>query len=231
MSAEPHYVSRAGSKLEHALREFGLDPKGKVCADFGCNVGGFTDCLLQHGASKVYSIDTGYGVLAWKLRQDSRVVVMERANALHVNPPEQQRVRAAEQQQGLTPAALPLRGSGPCDLITIDLGWTPQRLAIPAALRWLNAGGRIITLIKPHYELTDDERDSLLVDGSLSEADAQRIFDRTIASLPSLGVIVLATTRSPIRGGKSSRGRADAGNIEFLALLEPAENQPQKRPG
>ena len=81
------YVGRGGLKLQHALQYFSLDPAGQVCADFGCNVGGFTDCLLQHGASRVFAVDTGYGALAWKLRQDPRVVVMERTNALHVEPP------------------------------------------------------------------------------------------------------------------------------------------------
>jgi len=207
------YVSRAGLKLEHALREFGIDPTGLVCADFGCNVGGFTDCLLQHGAARVYAIDTGYGTLAWKLRQDPRVVVMERTNALHVHPP-------APQPSPGGRGSPEVEGSQSVDLVTIDLGWTPQRLAIPAALRWLKLDGRIITLIKPHYELTDEERKTLLVDGSLSEAEALRIFERSVASMPALGVEVVKTARSPIRGGKSSKGRADAGNIEFLALLK-----------
>ncbi len=73
----PTFVSRAGQKLDHAIRSFGIDVSGKICADLGCNTGGFTDCLLQHGAAKVYAIDTGYGVLDWKLRNDSRVIVME----------------------------------------------------------------------------------------------------------------------------------------------------------
>ena len=77
------FVSRAGLKLEHALDEFDIDISGLVCADFGCNVGGFTDCLLQRGAKLVYAIDTGYGTLDWKLRSDDRVITMERTNALH----------------------------------------------------------------------------------------------------------------------------------------------------
>src|SRR5882724_2438094 len=78
------YVSRGGLKLAHALREFGVAVRGLVCADLGASTGGFTDCLLQHGAAKVYAVDTAYGELAWKLRQDPRVVVIERSNALHV---------------------------------------------------------------------------------------------------------------------------------------------------
>ncbi len=107
------YVSRAGEKLQAAMEAFGLDVRGAVCADFGCNVGGFTDCLLQHGAGKVYAVDTGYGALAWTLRRDGRVVVLERTNALYAPPPE------------------------PVDLVTIDVGWTVQQLIVPAAMRWL----------------------------------------------------------------------------------------------
>ena len=87
---EPEHpcVSRGGVTLRHALDEFAVDPRGLTCADLGCNVGGFTDCLLQAGAARVVAVDTGYGALAWKLRTDPRVVVMERTNALHASPPE-----------------------------------------------------------------------------------------------------------------------------------------------
>lgn len=204
MNAQQPFVSRAGVKLAHALDAFGIDVTGLDCADFGCNVGGFTDCLLQRGAAHVYAIDTSYGTLAWKLRQDSRVTVMERANALHVEPP----------STGVTDA-----GSRGVDLVTIDLGWTPQRHAIPAALRWLKPDGRIITLIKPHYELDDDERANLLQDGRLNEADAERILHHVLESMPGLGVDVLAHSRSPIQGGKS---KGKAGNTEFLALCGAA---------
>ena len=217
MPADRQFVSRAGLKLDHALREFDLDVTSFICADFGCNVGGFTDCLLQRGAACVYAIDTGYGTLAYKLRTDDRVIVMERTNALHAQPPE-------EDFDG-------------CDLVVIDLGWTPQRLAVPAALCWLRSiptptpipsgGGtppHIITLIKPHYELTAAEKRSLLIDGRLDPAEAERIFQRVLEEMPQLGVIVQATTRSPITGGKS--GRRGEGNVEYLALLSPASSPP-----
>lgn len=123
------FASRAGNKLEYALQEFHLDVSGFICADLGCSTGGFTDCLLQKGAAKVYAVDTGYGVLNWKLRKDSRVVVMERTNALHVILPE------------------------PLDLVTIDVSWTPQRLIIPHALTLLKPEGTLVSLIKPHYEI------------------------------------------------------------------------------
>lgn len=199
MTDQP-FVSRAGLKIDHALREFNFDVTRLVCADFGCNIGGFTDCLLQRGAAKVYAIDTGYGTLAWKLRNDPRVIVMERTNALHAPPP-------------APPDQL-------VDLITIDLAWTPQKHAIPAALRWLKPAGSIITLVKPHYELTAEEKESLLVDGLLEAAEAPRVLDRVLQAMPSLGVNVIAHTQSPITGGKSSKGRKGEGNIEFLALLK-----------
>lgn len=193
---EHPYVSRGGLKLRHALDAFAIDPRGLVCADLGCNVGGFTDCLLQAGAAQVYAVDTGYGALAWKLRNDPRVVVMERTNALHAPPPQ-----------------------GGVDLVVLDMGWTPQRKCIPVALKWLRAAesGRIITLIKPHYEQEGvPARSRQMV---LEDSAAARIVDRVLESMPQLGPRVLASTRSPIRGGASKGNKA--GNAEWLALLAP----------
>lgn len=188
------FVGRGGEKLRHALTTFGIDGHGLVCADFGCNVGGFTDCLLQAGAAKVYAVDTGYGALAWKLRQDPLVIVMERTNALHADPPEL------------------------VDLISIDLAWTPQRLAVPAALRWLKPAGRIITLIKPHYETDPDEK-HLLREGVLDEANAERVANRTAERIAHLAA-VLGLTRSPISGGAGKKSKR--GNAEWLALVARA---------
>ncbi len=215
-STDIPYVSRAGLKLEHALREFGVDVTDLVCADFGCNVGGFTDCLLKHGAALVYAIDTGYGVLDYMLRKDPRVVVMERTNALHAEPPVDTHPRS--ERVGFE------RG---VDLVTIDLGWTKQKHAIPAALKWLNptAEGRIISLIKPHYELTDQEREAILVDGALSAADAHAVFERVLDAMGELGVEVRASTKSPLTGAKSSRKKRGAGNVEYLALLSPVSDR------
>lgn len=216
---EKTYVSRAGLKLHHALHSFALDPRDLVCADFGCNVGGFTDCLLRHHAARVYALDTGYGTLAWSLRNDPRVVVMERTNALHATPPN-------DAARTGSPVA-------PVSLVVIDMGWTPQRLCIPAALKWLAPvspappvplAPRIITLIKPHYELRPDEK-HLLHSGVLNEQDSERIAERVRADFASLNVHVSGWTRSPILGGAGKAGaksRAGArGNIEYLALLEP----------
>lgn len=221
MSAEPHqFVSRAGLKLAHALDVFAIDVAGFICADLGCNVGGFTDCLLQRGAERICALDTAYGVLDYRLRTDERVTVRERTNALHAEPGEGWR--------------------GACDLVAIDLGWTPQRLAIPAAVPWLKGTGRIVTLIKPHYELSAEEKRELLVDGLLARAEAERVVERISSGMGELGMRVLGVTESPIAGGKSSRrakrkkrSKGDAapaasgaasqgGNREWLALLERA---------
>lgn len=121
-------VSRGYYKLEHALKEFKIDVKDKICADLGSSTGGFVECLLDNGAQKVYAIEKGYGVLDWKLRNDKRVIVMERTNALHAELPEK------------------------TDLVTIDASWTRQSIIIPKALDLLKPGGTIISLIKPHYE-------------------------------------------------------------------------------
>ncbi len=195
---EERFVSRAGAKLEHALESFGIDVRGLRCADFGCNVGGFTDCMLLRGAARVTAIDTGYGALAWKLRQDPRVEVRERTNALHAEPP-----------------------AGGVDLVAVDLAWTPQRLAVPAALRWLAPGGRVVTLVKPHYELRDDEK-AWLDRGFLPHDRVPGVVARVEAEMPSLGARVAGSSQSPLVGGKTSRKAGVPGNVEWLVMLERA---------
>lgn len=204
------FVSRGGIKLAHALDEFRVDVSGLVCADFGCSTGGFTDCLLQRGAMKVYAIDTGYGVLDYRLRVDDRVVVMERTNALHAPVP-------VRESDGVTDAGSP-EEEGAIDLITIDLGWTRQKHAIPVALKWVKHDGRIITLVKPHYELESDEKRTRLKEGRLDPVDAEHVLDRVMESMPGLGVEIVAHTQSPITGAKSSR-KSGGGNVEYLLLL------------
>ncbi len=126
------YVSRGGLKLEAALRELSLSVQGLVCMDVGASTGGFTDCLLQNGAAKVYAVDVGYGQLAWKLRQDARVIPIERTNIRYM------------------PAdAIP----EPADLITIDASFISLKIVVPAALHFLKPGGRILALIKPQFEV------------------------------------------------------------------------------
>jgi 23S rRNA (cytidine1920-2'-O)/16S rRNA (cytidine1409-2'-O)-methyltransferase len=177
------YVTRGGFKLAAALDAFGINPAGWVCADLGSNVGGFVDCLLRRGAARVYAIDTGYGVLAYKLRRDSRVVVMERTNAMHLALPES------------------------VDLVTVDVAWTPQHHILPNALRQLRPGGRIITLIKPHYEADK----TLLHKGVLDPDVARQTLNTVCGRIPDLGLTVVQTVHSPMLGTK--------GNVEFLALL------------
>ncbi len=189
------FVSRAGFKLEHALREFEFNVEGLTCADLGCNVGGFTDCLLQRGATKIYSVDTGYGTLAWKLRSDDRVITMERTNALHVDPPEI------------------------VDLVVIDLGWTPQALALPVAARWVR-DGHMISLIKPHYELTNEEKRDESVSSGLSDSSVERVLNRVRETCKTLSLEILNESVSPVKGKKSSR--KGSGNVEHLLLLRVA---------
>lgn len=192
-SPQPEYVSRGGLKLEHALRTFNLDPSGLLCADLGCSTGGFTDCLLRAGAAHVFAVDTAYGQFAWKLRNDPRITLWERTNALHAPPP-----------------------PGGVDLVVVDLGWTPQRLLIPKALLWLRPGGRIITLIKPHYEQAREATQKSVI---LADEEASRIAHAVVDAMPGLGARVLGVTQSPIRGGEK-KGRG-TGNLEWLALLAP----------
>ncbi len=123
------YVSRGGLKLAAAVKSFDLEIDNTVCADVGASTGGFTDVLLQNGATRIYAIDVGYGQLAWKLRQDSRVVVMERTNARHLQ-------------------ALPEQ----VNIVTIDASFISLRLLLPAVQKWLTTAGYVIALIKPQFE-------------------------------------------------------------------------------
>jgi 23S rRNA (cytidine1920-2'-O)/16S rRNA (cytidine1409-2'-O)-methyltransferase len=186
------FVSRGGLKLDHALTAFAIDVRGLTCADLGSNAGGFVDCLLQRGAAKVYAVEKGYGVLEWKLRKDPRVLVMERTNAMHLALPEQ------------------------VSLVTIDVAWTRQRNILPAARRIVRDDGRIIALIKPHYE--SDK--SLLRDGILPPDAVDGVVDRVKADIRAAGFEVVSTVQSPIKGGE--------GNIEVLAHLLPKLLNPKE---
>jgi len=200
--ADHPFASRGGLKLDAALAESGIDVAGMTCADLGCSTGGFVSCLLHRGAAKVYAVDTGYGVLEYKLREDPRVVVMERSNALHTEPPSE------------------LGSAGGVDLVTIDLGWTKQDKALTAALKWLKPDGRILTLIKPHYEQPRDmptrrgkkqpKPEPLTLEES--HAITQQVLE-AIGADASLSLNVLGWCDSPIRGAKG-------GNLEQLAWVE-----------
>ena len=186
------FVSRAGFKLEAALAVFDIVAAGRVCADLGANVGGFTDCLLQHGAARVHAVDTAYGVLAWTLRKDARVVVRDRANALHV--------KLAE----------------PVSLVAIDVGWTKQEKILPAAAQLLEpGGGDILTLIKPHYESDAARTQRGVLDAAQSEEVLWQVMER-IAALPlaeGRGLQIKGVMQSPLEGQK--------GNVEYVAWVRP----------
>jgi 23S rRNA (cytidine1920-2'-O)/16S rRNA (cytidine1409-2'-O)-methyltransferase len=169
---EESYVSRAGLKLSAALRTFSLNVSDFIAADLGSNVGGFVDCLLRNGAAKVYSIDTAYGVLAWTLRKDPRVVVMERQNALHTELPEA------------------------VDIITIDTGWTRQVKILPAARKLLKPTGVIVTLVKPHYEsqIAKTQR------GVLTPEQSRTELGRVLHDIQNSGWTVCSIVQSPIVG-------------------------------
>lgn len=170
------FVSRAGQKLDHAINTLGIDASGATCADLGCSTGGFVDCWLQRGAVKVYAVDTGYGVLDWKLRKDPRVVVMERTNAMHVQLPEQ------------------------VDWVSIDVAWTKQKHILPAAMRILKPAGQVLTLIKPHYEAPADQ----LRHGILPDDAMDAVVSDVTNQIRHAGFEVLATVLSPIRGAKGN---------------------------
>ena len=187
------FASRAGLKLDHALNVFQVEVAGLTCADLGSNVGGFVDCLLQRGAAKVYAVEKGYGVLEYRLRKDPRVVVMERTHAMHVTLPE----RVA--------------------LVTIDVAWTRQKNILPAARKIVRDDGRVVTLIKPHYEASA----SLLKKGILPEGEVDGVVRIVEEEIAKAGFIVERLTRSPIEGS--------GGNVEVLAMLRPRIDQPKSQ--
>ena len=191
--SRPQYVSRGGEKLAHALSAFEIDVGGLVAVDVGASTGGFTDCLLQRGASRVYAIDVGYGLLDYRLRQDPRVIVMERLNVRHLTS---------------LPAA---EGGQPekADLATVDVSFISLEKVIPAVMRVLKAGARIVALVKPQFEAKRREvgRGGVVRDASVHAA----VLGRLIAWSVGRGLRLLGLTTSPLLG--------PAGNKEFFLLL------------
>lgn len=168
------FVSRGGLKLQHALENFKIDVRGKIALDVGSSTGGFVDCLLQNGASKVYALDTAYGELAWILRNDSRVVVMERTNILHLESlPEQ------------------------VELVTIDAGWTRLELVLKKIKQFLKPEALVIALLKPHYEAEKSD----LIKGVLKEEKLQPVKEMVEIKIKDLGFKIKEETESPILGG------------------------------
>jgi len=192
----PRYVSRGGEKLDAALQAFRVDPAGRICADVGASTGGFTDCLLQHGASLVYAIDVGKGLLDWKLRQDARVVVMEGTNARYLT----------RLPQGV-------------DIITIDVSFISLKVMLPVVREWLSPGeearqgkiGTVIALVKPQFEAGRQQAGrgkGVIRDPAIHKA----VLIDVLGYASQLGYAVHGLIRSPLTGPK--------GNIEFLAWLE-----------
>lgn len=183
------YVSRGGLKLEKALRDFGVDPTGYVCSDSGASTGGFTDCLLQQGAKKVFAIDVGYGQLDWKIRSDPRVVVMERTNVRYVT----------QEQLG-----------EPLDLSVIDVSFISLRIVLPVIKTFLKPGqGQVLCLIKPQFEAGKEKvgKKGVVRDPAVH----QEVLDDFVALTKETGFTILGLTFSPVKGPE--------GNIEFLAHL------------
>ena len=170
------YVSRGGVKLKAALDAFQLAVGGLCCADLGASTGGFTDCLLQHGAARVYAIDVGYGQLAWKLRSDERVVVMERTNARHLE-------------------SLP----EPIDLLVADLSFISLHKVMPAMAR-IAPGAAAVLLIKPQFEAGPGQvsRGGVIRDAGLRDQTVQRV----VAELNDFGCKIFGHIPSPIAGAK-----------------------------
>jgi 23S rRNA (cytidine1920-2'-O)/16S rRNA (cytidine1409-2'-O)-methyltransferase len=194
LDAGEKFVSRGGHKLEHALEHFQLDVAGLVALDLGASTGGFTDCLLQRGAAKVFSVDVGRGQLAWKLRTDARVVVMEKTNARH-----------------LTAAQFP-KPFAPADLAVIDCSFISLRKILPAAAPLLKADGKIVALIKPQFEAGRDEADKgrgVITDAAVHDRVIRELRDFVAAQA---GLCWRNVVESPLLG--------PAGNKEFLVLLE-----------
>jgi 23S rRNA (cytidine1920-2'-O)/16S rRNA (cytidine1409-2'-O)-methyltransferase len=186
-SAESRYVSRGGLKLEKALAEFGIDPTGYLCLDVGSSTGGFTDCLLQHGATRVVAIDSGTNQMAWSLRNDPRVEVREKTNA-----------RVLQEEDF----------DVQFDLIVIDVSFISVTKILPALLPLMKPEGRIITLIKPQFEVG---RGEVGKGGIVRESEKhQRVIREINTCAEGIGLIVNGTIESPILGAE--------GNKEFLAL-------------
>lgn len=189
LEAAEKYVSRGGYKLEHALETFKLDPTGLVAIDVGASTGGFTDCLLQRGAKKVFAVDVGQGQLAWKLRQDKRVVVMEKTNARYLKP-----TQLAE-----TP-----------DWAVIDCSFISLRKILPPAIALLKTEGKIVALVKPQFEAGKAEADKgrgVIRDAAIHE----RVLEELRQFVGEMKLSWRGAVESPLLG--------PAGNKEFLVLI------------
>ncbi|MEI8314205.1 MAG: TlyA family RNA methyltransferase [Verrucomicrobiota bacterium] len=186
IAAGEKFVSRGGPKLEAALGAFQIDPTGKLCVDIGASTGGFTDCLLQHGARHVHAVDVGKGQLAWKLRQDARVTVHDGVNARNI---------------------LPTQIGEPADLVTIDASFISLTKILPAVVTLLRPGGQLVALIKPQFEAgrADVGKGGVVRDAVVHARVQAEVID---FSTGTLGLQLVGQCESPLLG--------PAGNKEFL---------------
>lgn len=175
------FVSRGGEKLTGALDACAINPQGAVCLDVGCSTGGFTDCLLQRGAARVYAVDVGYGQFDWRLRQDPRVILHERTNIRYVD-------------RSLIPE--------PVSLVVIDVSFISLTMVLPPIMQFLQSGSIVIALVKPQFEVGKGQvgRGGIVRD----EAQRQAVLQRILACAEGLGLTQKATLDSPIRGKKGN---------------------------
>ena len=212
-SHELPFVSRGGYKLDKAIRVFGINPTGKTCIDCGASTGGFTDVLLQHGAAKVYAVDVGYGQLAWKLREDPRVICLERTNLRYVT----------EEQ---IPEKL--------DLAVCDVSFISLRLVIPAVAKLLKPGAEIMCLIKPQFEAGRElvGKKGVVRDSAVHEQVIRGILD----FMPTIGFSVCALDYSPITGPEGNiefllymkNTLQDSAEVDIAALVKSAHTELKK---
>ncbi len=176
------FVSRSGEKLSAALDTLQIDPQGKVALDVGCSTGGFTDCLLQRGASRIYAVDVGYGQFDWRLRQDPRVTLIERTNIRYVD-------------RTVVPESI--------DLAVIDVSFISLTLVLPSVVSLLKDSAAIVVLVKPQFEVGKGE----VGRGGIVRDDAQRraVTDKVVACARQLGFGVIGVLDSPVRGRKGNR--------------------------
>jgi 23S rRNA (cytidine1920-2'-O)/16S rRNA (cytidine1409-2'-O)-methyltransferase len=182
MGKDHPYVSRGGLKLEEALRGFQVDPRGKVALDIGASTGGFTDCLLQKGAEKVYAVDVGYGQLAWRLRQDPRVVNLERKNIRYLKPHEI---------------------GDKVDLVVVDTSFISVEKFLPNVLPMVREGGEIVALLKPQFEVGKGEvgKGGVVRD----KRKHRQVLDRLSRFSESIGLKVRGSMESPLLGPKGNK--------------------------
>ena len=211
----PRYVSRGGEKLESALDAFSLlNLTDKVCADLGASTGGFTDCMLQHGAVKVYAVDVGNGILHWQLRNDPRVVVMEKCNARNL-------------------AELPEK----IDLVTVDLSFISSLVLLPVFRRILvGDNGKVILLVKPQFEAGREE--AARGKGVIRDPKIHRqVLEKVMTSARDEGFSILGLIASPLLGPKGNRefllflGVAGVGRVDFDVLIHAALAPEGKKDG